>query len=61
MCDVDVVMCLVRQVILEGPRESKDEAMAEVRACMENPFDNFALKPLLGTCGPGFTNGLGLT
>ena len=27
------------EVILEGPRGSKDEALAEVRAVMENPFD----------------------
>lgn len=36
------------EVILEGPKESKDAALAEVIACMENPFDGKALKPLLG-------------
>ena len=33
------------EVILEGPKESKDLAMAEVRACMENPYDD-VLAPL---------------
>ena len=34
------------EVILEGPMQSKDEAMKEVRACMENPWDHFGLEPL---------------
>eukprot|EP01038_Epipyxis_sp_PR26KG_P010103 gene10103-13579_t len=34
------------EVILEGPKESKDEALKEVISCMENPFDNFGLMPL---------------
>lgn len=34
------------EVILEGPRESKDEALAEVMRCMQNPFDGVGLKPL---------------
>ena len=33
------------EVILEGPKESKDLAMAEVRECMENPYDD-VLTPL---------------
>jgi len=33
------------EVILEGPIESKDAAMAEVRRCMEDPYDD-VLKPL---------------
>lgn len=36
------------EVILEGPKESRDEAMAEVRKSMENPFDEFGLSKLLG-------------
>lgn len=35
------------EVILEGPKECVDEAMQEVRHCMENPFDNVGLKKLL--------------
>ena len=35
------------EVILEGPIESRDEAMKEVRDCMENPWDQFGLSPLL--------------
>eukprot|EP00981_Chlorochromonas_danica_P006017 scaffold1244_cov162-Ochromonas_danica.AAC.53 len=35
------------EVILEGPKETRDEAMKEVRECMENPFDHFGLPPLL--------------
>jgi len=34
------------EVILEGPKESKDEALAEVRAVMENPFDGRGLSSL---------------
>eukprot|EP00605_Chrysophyceae_sp_TOSAG23-4_P000645 GSChrysophyteH1.ASY1.ANO1.726.1 assembled CDS len=34
------------EVILEGPKESKDEAMAEVRKCMENPYDDYGLSKL---------------
>lgn len=34
------------EVILEGPKEHRDVAMAEVIACMENPFDHFGLEPL---------------
>lgn len=34
------------EVILEGPKDSRDEAMTEVRAIMENPFDGRALTPL---------------
>jgi DNA polymerase I-like protein with 3'-5' exonuclease and polymerase domains len=34
------------EVILEGPKESRDEAMAEVRACMENPYDSYGLSKL---------------
>lgn len=37
------------EVILEGPVESRDEAMREVRAVMENPYDNIALSKLRGT------------
>lgn len=36
------------EVILEGPKETVAEALKEVRACMENPFDGFGLKPLRG-------------
>lgn len=35
------------EVILEGPKETKDIALAEVRSVMENPFDNHALSKLL--------------
>jgi DNA polymerase-1 len=35
------------EVILEGPVGSKDEALAEVRALMENPFDGRGLTNLL--------------
>lgn len=34
------------QVILEGPREHKDRAMAEVMRCMQHPFDGVGLLPL---------------
>jgi DNA polymerase-1 len=34
------------EVILEGPVEYKDEAMKEVLSCMQNPFDDIALKAL---------------
>jgi len=34
------------EVILEGPEEQVDEALAEVRRCMEAPWDDFGLKPL---------------
>jgi len=34
------------EVILEGPIESKDEAMKEVRSCMERPHDGNGLYPL---------------
>ena len=34
------------EIILEGPKESKDEALAEVRRCMENPFDGYGLREL---------------
>lgn len=34
------------EVILEGPKETVTEALAEVRSCMENPFDHFGLKPM---------------
>jgi DNA polymerase-1 len=34
------------EVILEGPKESKDQALKEVIACMEKPFDDFALSKL---------------
>jgi DNA polymerase-1 len=34
------------EVILEGPKDSVDQAMDEVLLCMENPFDNEALFPL---------------
>ena len=33
------------EVILEGPKESKELAMVEVRACMEYPYDD-VLAPL---------------
>ncbi len=36
------------EVILEGPKESKEAALKEVVYCMENPFDDFGLKKLLG-------------
>ena len=39
-------MTHVMQVILEGPREQKDAAMAEVMRCMQNPFDGLGLLPL---------------
>lgn len=35
------------EVILEGPEESSKEALAEVKRCMENPFDDYGLEPLL--------------
>eukprot|EP01036_Dinobryon_divergens_P031325 gene31325-40700_t len=35
------------EVILEGPKESRDEAMAEVRDCMENPFVGSCMNELL--------------
>jgi DNA polymerase I-like protein with 3'-5' exonuclease and polymerase domains len=31
---------------LEGPKESKDEALKEVINCMENPWDHWGLLPL---------------
>eukprot|EP01034_Spumella_vulgaris_P022490 gene22490-28618_t len=34
------------EVILEGPKESKDEAMVEVRSLMENPYDGHGLSKL---------------
>lgn len=34
------------EVILEGPKESKDEALKEVIHCMENPWDHWGLSPL---------------
>jgi DNA polymerase I len=34
------------EVILEGPKESKDLAMKEVMRCMQNPFDGVGLMPL---------------
>ena len=34
------------EVILEGPKETKDAALAEVIACMENPFDSTGLLPI---------------
>jgi DNA polymerase-1 len=34
------------EVILEGPKETRDEALAEVRRCMENPFDGVGLSRL---------------
>lgn len=34
------------EVILEGPSDKVDQAMKEVKRCMENPFDNRALFPL---------------
>ena len=37
------------EVILEGPKESRDEAMKEVRSIMENPYDNVGLSKLKGT------------
>jgi DNA polymerase-1 len=37
------------EVILEGPIETKDAAMKEVRDCMENPFDGHGLTSLRGT------------
>ena len=33
------------EVILEGPKESAQQALAEVVRCMENPFDGVGLKP----------------
>ncbi len=35
-------------MILEGPKESVQEAMQEVRACMERPFDSHGLSELRG-------------
>jgi DNA polymerase-1 len=34
------------EVILEGPKDTRDEALAEVRRCMENPFDGVGLSEL---------------
>lgn len=34
------------EVILEGPIEHRDAAMAEVLNCMENPFDGLGLHPM---------------
>jgi DNA polymerase I len=34
------------EVILEGPKDTRDEALAEVIACMENPFDDKGLMPV---------------
>merc|ERR1711871_1270256 len=34
------------EVILEGPKETKDEALLEVIKCMENPFDSKGLLPI---------------
>mmetsp|Transcript_3784 Transcript_3784/g.4888 ORF Transcript_3784/g.4888 Transcript_3784/m.4888 type:complete len:1000 (+) Transcript_3784:3-3002(+) len=34
------------EVILEGPEEHKEEALEEVKRCMQNPFDNYGLAPL---------------
>lgn len=34
------------EVILEGPKETCNEAMREVRACMEQPFDGYGLQSL---------------
>jgi DNA polymerase-1 len=36
------------EIILEGPKESHEEAMKEIRNCMENPFDDFGLSKLSG-------------
>ena len=36
----------IDEVILEGPKETKDKALAEVISCMEDPFDNKGLLPL---------------
>jgi len=41
-----LVLQIHDEVILEGPKESSAEAMAEVKSCMESPFDNFGLSPL---------------
>lgn len=35
------------EVIVEGPDESVEEALAEVKACMERPWDGLGLEPLL--------------
>jgi len=34
------------EVILEGPDESREEALVEVLKCMEEPWDGFGLEPL---------------
>jgi len=34
------------EVILEGPEEHRDAAMAEVLECMQNPFDGIGLMPM---------------
>mmetsp|Transcript_2053 Transcript_2053/g.3152 ORF Transcript_2053/g.3152 Transcript_2053/m.3152 type:complete len:1034 (+) Transcript_2053:232-3333(+) len=34
------------EVILEGPEKSADEALSIIRSCMENPYDELALKKL---------------
>lgn len=34
------------EVILEGPKETKDKALAEVISCMEDPFDSKGLLPI---------------
>lgn len=34
------------EVILEGPEETVDEALEELKKCMERPFDNYGLNDL---------------
>jgi len=34
------------EVILEGPKESMEEAMREVKTCMEQPWDHYGLFPM---------------
>lgn len=34
------------EVILEGPKAHATEALSELKACMENPFDDYGLKKL---------------
>lgn len=42
------VSCQIHdEVIVEGPDESVEEALAEVKACMERPWDGLGLEPLL--------------
>ena len=45
-CHGKILLQIHDEVILEGPKETRDAAMVEVRQCMENPYDNYALSKL---------------